>query len=177
MKRITPAPAGKTKVSDAYFEVLEDHPRTCGENFPLRTSCIHILGSPPHLRGKLLIPSLVSHLERITPAPAGKTLLCLLIITYVWITPAPAGKTTYKTGTKMSSSDHPRTCGENLLCGMKQKRKGGSPPHLRGKLEVAMSVNLDIRITPAPAGKTRIQMLQTWATQDHPRTCGENTKK
>ena len=31
--RITPAPAGKTAVGPDGVVIVEDHPRTCGENF------------------------------------------------------------------------------------------------------------------------------------------------
>ena len=113
-RRITPAPAGKTKITGHFYLRKLDHPRTCGENSSTSLLRYIIGGSPPHLRGK---PGQIfyDHLhQRITPAPAGKT-GCVL----------PVGCTV---------EDHPRTCGENI-----GKRKNnfyakGSPPHLRGKL-------------------------------------------
>ncbi len=49
----------------------------------------------------------------------------------------------------------------------------GSPPHVRGKVNVAVFVNNITRITPACAGKSqRIQILRI-IEKDHPRVCGE----
>ena len=53
----------------------------------------------------------------------------------------------------------------------------GSPPHLRGKHWLGGGHVGFQRITPAPAGKTVPFPLCLLIFQDHPRTCGENTKK
>ena len=50
----------------------------------------------------------------------------------------------------------------------------GSPPQVRGKhytngVDVALA-----GITPAGAGKTRIEITNPEGAQDHPRRCGEN---
>ena len=50
----------------------------------------------------------------------------------------------------------------------------GSPPHLRGKPEEKYQKLLQVRITPAPAGKTRTFFALQVFKRDHPRTCGEN---
>ena len=51
---------------------------------------------------------------------------------------------------------------------------GGSPPHLRGKLKSSWQKSICLRITPAPAGKTKQWILHRLKHRDHPRTCGEN---
>ena len=53
--RITPAGAGKTSFSYHAMRRSRDHPRRCGEN---RTDCYDVRlrkGSPPQVRGKLLL--------------------------------------------------------------------------------------------------------------------------
>ena len=152
--RITPAPAGKTKITCHFYLRKLDHPRTCGENSSTSLLRYIIGGSPPHLRGK---PGQIfyDHLhQRITPAPAGKT-GCVL----------PVGCTV---------EDHPRTCGENISNGLVALSGALSPPHLRGKHREAEKQLLCERITPAPAGKTIKNKAFLISVQDHPRTCGEN---
>ena len=50
---ITPAHAGKSNIGDAMDNTTEDHPRTCGEKGDKVKHCFHVLGSPPHMRGKV----------------------------------------------------------------------------------------------------------------------------
>ena len=71
--RITPAHAGKTgDIMPARLKA-RDHPRACGENCFLRGNTRIYKGSPPRMRGKLLIKPCERVLRRITPARAGKT--------------------------------------------------------------------------------------------------------
>ena len=133
-KRITPAPAGKTKGSQSFTSATRDHPRTCGENTHPASLFRLFPGSPPHLRGKLQENSRDLEDSGITPAPAGKTVVAL--------------------GTVSGTQDHPRTCGENVGLIPSGLYTLGSPPHLRGKLLMEQLRSLPPRITPAPAGKT-----------------------
>ena len=71
--RITPACAGKTRAGLPACRVREDHPRVCGENFPLFVLCVFPIGSPPRVRGKPVKDWVVKEYGRITPACAGKT--------------------------------------------------------------------------------------------------------
>ena len=120
-----------------------------------RSNCTNLKqGSPPRVRGKprLLAISKVSH--GITPACAGKTLIIASNMRLFW--------------------DHPRVCGENELEIFEVSPCTGSPPRVRGKLDVYDAGNPSPGITPACAGKTltlRLCMNQAW---DHPRVCGEN---
>ena len=50
--------------------------------------------------------------------------------------------------------DHPRRCGENLNLRPKSSRNVGSPPQVRGKLELDATALRALGITPAGAGKT-----------------------
>ena len=152
--RITPAPAGKTWNSCRFVLAGWDHPRTCGENVRRVSSDFNRRGSPPHLRGKQFGAHPLERQVRITPAPAGKTSIIGNTICF--------------------AEDHPRTCGENLSPFCAPCAIRGSPPHLRGKLGLPESSKAPPRITPAPAGKTRLLRLVLHRNRDHPRTCGEN---
>ena len=57
--RITPAHAGKTQREGQRNFDRSDHPRTCGENANNGMFTDRVLGSPPHMRGKLTIVMLV----------------------------------------------------------------------------------------------------------------------
>ena len=97
---ITPAHAGKTRLSKISCRALWDHPRACGENARQGAIEDDLTGSPPRMRGKL------------TCSPA--TAVC------GGITPAHAGKTRRPAVQQSSPRDHPRACGENLLEKQKQ---------------------------------------------------------
>ena len=134
MIRITPAPAGKTRIHSPVHPLKKDHPRTCGENLQTLMKIKWLAGSPPHLRGKRSEKQIAWAEDRITPAPAGKTITL----------------NRFQNGNR----DHPRTCGENKLGPANIRFNLGSPPHLRGKLRGQARRCVERRITPAPAGKT-----------------------
>ena len=91
--RITPARAGKTPEPDTRQPSRWDHPRACGENYKVAFFSFPPRGSPPRVRGKLLICPSGSLAVRITPARAGKTALLSRMA--------------------CTTRDHPRACGEN----------------------------------------------------------------
>ena len=70
---ITPAHAGKTARQEIEFRLVGDHLRMCGENSLGAREALLRGGSPPRVRGKRMILSYWTHLQRITPACAGKT--------------------------------------------------------------------------------------------------------
>ena len=72
--RITPAYAGKSDRSRAYWRAPKDHPRVCGEKGFPPLPCTGSLGSPPRMRGKGRCNFSVWDSRRITPAYAGKRL-------------------------------------------------------------------------------------------------------
>ena len=151
--RITPAYAGKSLLHRNNQDQNEDHPRLCGEKATMRRFSCTLSGSPPPMRGKVLLYVVLQIWDRITPAYAGKSLSKL--------------KGSLKRG------DHPRLCGEKWFCCHMTLCFLGSPPPMRGKVFKSCCIILCSRITPAYAGKSRkwteIQ-LHTW---DHPRLCGE----
>ena len=50
--RITPAYAGKSCPCPWFRRRYRDHPRICGEKYQSLVALLHVLGSPPHMRGK-----------------------------------------------------------------------------------------------------------------------------
>ena len=68
-------------------------------------------------------------------------------------------------------------CGEKSTDKLSIIRLIGSPPHVRGKAVCCETLLYFARITPACAGKRTFTDLQDSNYQDHPRMCGEKTKK
>ena len=110
---ITPAYAGKSTPSHTVKQDKKDHPRICGEKTDRLKLVRNAPGSPPHMRGKVLI--------RFTGRVG------------VGITPAYAGKSRQKPTAQPVRRDHPRICGEKYPSGGRPHCGGGSPPHMRGK--------------------------------------------
>ena len=152
--RITPADAGKTGYDNTFAVATPDHPRGCGENIDSKRLNRDKLGSPPRMRGKRSVSHHLRCEARITPADAGKTRRKLSMHGIGW--------------------DHPRGCGENDLPATAAYRMRGSPPRMRGKPLNARKAVAVRRITPADAGKTKLEKSDKKVYKDHPRGCGEN---
>ena len=73
--------------------------------------------------------------------------------------------------------DHPRVCGEKVQILLYTDVQKGSPPRMRGKEIRLSSQSLFSGITPAYAGKSTSEKLYALGLKDHPRVCGEKTKK
>ena len=93
------------------------------------------------------------------------------------ITPACAGKSFVGVHICRDFGDHPRVCGEKLAGVSQAVPSAGSPPRVRGKAIVSFFVFIVVRITPACAGKRAVAKMGMSDNQDHPRVCGEKTKK
>ena len=93
-----------------------------------------LLGSPPHMRGKVK-----RYIKELPP---------------LGITPAYAGKSCFGTGCSEGRKDHPRICGEKLALTLSWATTSGSPPHMRGKAAVLGWLRATEGITPAYAGKS-----------------------
>ncbi len=145
---------GKPAVRAETYTLDADHPRGCGENRHRTRKGLRSIGSPPRMRGKPKHRPEVDACFRITPADAGKTHL-------------PCGR-------HHLYPDHPRGCGENCRCLLRALSKAGSPPQVRGKLRYNLANVIQIRITPAGAGKTFFNNIGKIGNTDHPRRCGEN---
>ena len=110
-------------------------------------------GSPPRVRGKVVVVPLVV-------VPVG-------------ITPACAGKSAKSASFAIFRRDHPRVCGEKKKPTLITGLKIGSPPRVRGKVRPAAAPNGPIGITPACAGKSGNCHVHIEQDGDHPRVCGE----
>ena len=110
---ITPAYAGKSYPSPAYYNTHKDHPRLCGEKNDFSGNDILGIGSPPPMRGKV--------------STSAKHTLS------TGITPAYAGKSDFHDAHLRFFEDHPRLCGEKFRMIGQNARKQGSPPPMRGK--------------------------------------------
>ena len=128
----------------------------CGENLGQLRKMDRESGSPPRVRGKPL-------------SEWGR-------LTRLRITPACAGKTLKSWRRIRCPKDHPRVCGENVAIVRRHPVLEGSPPRVRGKRCKGFCACCLVRITPACAGKTDIDKVETFYCKDHPRVCGENAK-
>ena len=155
--RITPADAGKTVTRCNDKVPISDHPRGCGENDTIAQLRQELAGSPPRMRGKPTRTKEHFTKNRITPADAGKTQPRDMRGTACW--------------------DHPRGCGENVRPVFSVRLVTGSPPRMRGKHVNVKGQKTPKRITPADAGKTIVFNNCKIARWDHPRGCGENSRR
>ena len=89
------------------------------------------------------------------------------------ITPAYAGKSAGKKHRTSWKGDHPRLCGEKFHFFLPDKSGTGSPPPMRGKAPATLTTRFFVGITPAYAGKRRIEDVGAAYRRDHPRLCGE----
>ena len=129
----------------------------CGEKLPESTRRTALEGSPPRVRGEAFGAQDLRG--------AG------------WITPACAGRSNDLGLDAALDEDHPRVCGEKLTSFLNQSSPFGSPPRVRGEVVVACLTQADERITPACAGRRVSGENALDKIEDHPRVCGEKTKK
>ena len=155
--RITPAYAGKRRTDNVSWEKSRDHPRVCGEKVGRAEHAHAFQGSPPRMRGKGTARNDRARNHGITPAYAGKRRFSIVNL--------------------LSVGDHPRVCGEKLQNPRFPRRGSGSPPRMRGKGYDRPPYTLPRGITPAYAGKRLFSLLLSRLSRDHPRVCGEKTKK
>ena len=133
--RITPAYAGKRDLVISGSGDIEDHPRVCGEKLKMPCWIAPSVGSPPRMRGKAGRCRDRRPCARITPACAGKR------YTRCFACPRP--------------TDHPRVCGEKDWDSLLSDLRTGSPPRMRGKVQLQPGQPAALGITPAYAGKSK----------------------
>ena len=178
--RITPAYAGKRTPYIPMSSTPRDHPRTCGEK--IEYTGIHrvVLGSPPHMRGKVALlgegqvklgitlayarksETAAGHSIAGSGSPLrmrGKDICTMDDESGEGITPAYAGKSCPFLWFRRRYKDHPRICGEKRFLRPSLVFYGGSPPHMRGKVADLLDKWDVSRITPAYAGKRRPALL------------------
>ena len=93
------------------------------------------------------------------------------------IIPADAGSTAYPIHFCSYAEDHPRGCGEHLLCDGWVEHSCGSSPRMRGAHSARSTGMVLIRIIPADAGSTWVIALPLTVPRDHPRGCGEHSAR
>ena len=115
------------------------------------------LGSPPRVRGKGNTVEILDWTGRITPACAGKSIIRRTFFRFL--------------------EDHPRVCGEKFAPDYLDITATGSPPRVRGKVLRILRHRNSAGITPACAGKSTIPVAGFPTGGDHPRVCGEKSKR
>ncbi len=130
---VSPAYAGKSRECARGLTRARNHPRVCGEKFRFCCSFLMQRGSPPRMRGKADGHRKARRRTRITPAYAGK-------------------RVCFRSQSR-SVRDHPRVCGEKLWLFCCVSLPSGSPPRMRGKGWVMLTLTVRNGITPAYAGK------------------------
>ena len=125
----------------------------CGEQYSLRNSRQHRLGSPPRVRGTGWHFGRPHHFR--------------------WITPACAGNSKCDTLFYHPYKDHPRVCGEQPGRPAAHRAGIGSPPRVRGT-DFWRVIGCALGgITPACAGNSSWRDCLRLPGTDHPRVCGE----
>ena len=173
-------------------------PAYAGKSHSYLNSTFLNLGSPPRMRGKGLHHRADRGGSGITPAYAGKSKRRALPALSPGdhpphvrgkerstacnagaggITPACAGKSTVRWVCQSPGWDHPRMCGEKASEYTCPLISLGSPPHVRGKACATSRRACAAGITPACAGKSLSGHTSKSGMKDHPRMCGEKTKK
>ena len=152
--RITPACAGRSR-SMAHLRLLpRDHPRVCGEKTRILGKLIPLLGSPPRVRGEVIIKFGIPGYMRITPACAGRSTPVNPWPAAARITPACAGRRSKQAKSTDICRDHPRVCGEKSHAGGREADDRGSPPRVRGEAGGNRQQDWRGGITPACAGRS-----------------------
>ena len=155
--RITPARAGKTLRRRRHPRRFPDHSRSCGKDFATSCEWGNDSGSLPLVRERLGNFYALFCENRITPARAGKT--------FQLVTPF------------MIFEDHSRSCGKDKLLLWTTRRQWGSLPLVRERRNIRLSIKNGVRITPARAGKTKIQSSGITTRKDHSRSCGKDANR
>ena len=75
LRRIIPADAGSTVLTDMPAAVNADHPRGCGEHWIMSSDLLADPGSSPRMRGAHDGKREIVTIPRIIPADAGSTLI------------------------------------------------------------------------------------------------------
>ena len=109
----TPRVRGKDEAAASLAVAPMDHPRVCGEKFGVLDHDGNRQGSPPRVRGKVVLDLNEFHRRGITPACAGKS------------RPLPS--------TPENARDHPRVCGEKRKFDRTSSIFWPITPRVRGK--------------------------------------------
>jgi len=125
----------------------------CGEQDERSSAGCRRSGSPPRVRGTVLLERMVTLRIRITPACAGNRWESLKGL--------------------IMRRDHPRVCGEQSDTSARDRGLIGSPPRVRGTDGDGAPIAAAFGITPACAGNRMPAGSDPTQAKDHPRVCGE----
>ena len=149
------------------------------------------------MRGKAIKSICPNHGNRITPAYAGKSIFINTFLQlfkdhprlcgekfaqydaafWEWGSPPPMrGKAPFSKSKPTFTGITPAYAGKSFRI-VTKKLHVGSPPPMRGKVLTFVKIVASARITPAYAGKSADLCICHNKNQDHPRLCGEKTKK
>ena len=154
---IIPADAGSTRSIRPSAHAAMDHPRGCGEHRLWNRYHKFVKGSSPRMRGARMANYFVDFPARIIPADAGST-----------------GQ---RINVAHGSGDHPRGCGEHIGKTYAWSRWAGSSPRMRGARSGRRQSHCRWRIIPADVGSTSLMPTTRPDVRDHPRRCGEHTRR
>ena len=154
---IIPAHAGSTRLPESWCWRWRDHPRVCGEHRCSPDGLGVEPGSSPRMRGARSI---------------AKTKLVVF-----GIIPAYAGSTRSSRAPVCSLRDHPRVCGEHMERSNNSELRAGSSPRMRGALCRGRSLSKRTGIIPAYTGSTNRVTISMSSVRDHPRICGEHSRR
>ena len=132
--RIIPARAGPTQVLRITTHPMADHPRSCGANAGQVLQVTALGGSSPLVRGQPGQRHIRQKPQRIIPARAGPTFIDIRL--------------------KVALTDHPRSCGANVVRIRRLTVLTGSSPLVRGQRRTVVLPRFAVRIIPARAGPT-----------------------
>ena len=170
----------------------------CGEQLRIAQTATNEQGSPPRVRGTGFARAVAGHVGRITPACAGNSFqrhrlqcgsedhprVCGEQIRAEASRRSEAGSPPRVRGTEqpqlVGASNQritPACAGNSNPLILRFRNALGSPPRVRGTVSPRWLFSTDIGITPACAGNRPHSGFPGPMDKDHPRVCGEQTKK
>ncbi len=150
-----PARAGNRPASHIRSATAPVHPRACGEQFGGWGEGADTIGSSPRVRGTGLMVFLMQSRQRFIPARAGNSQNCQ--------------------ARGLTSTVHPRACGEQGLRLARVAVRAGSSPRVRGTVILLAGGFGGVRFIPARAGNRIVIDMPLARSSVHPRACGEQT--
>ena len=173
--RFIPACAGNSLITTTAAPAPPVHPRVCGE---LAHRIVEVR------RRRRFIPACAGNSNgtlkrfrersRFIPACAGNSRRSrFLLPARLRFIPACAGNSSLRSTGPVSSTVHPRVCGELRLRKQRSLHASGSSPRVRGTPVPAIRRRVGNRFIPACAGNSSHRPPRRHAAAVHPRVCGE----